>query len=365
MTQYELTKYNIGQNLDNLMNLDPRGYGVCRILYKASRNYSEYPTSMNFAEKLLNAVKDENSSDIVYIISGFILPPHNKPETDGIIGAAELARTLVLLGKKPVIICPEKNIPALEAMLPLCGLHLYHDIEEFLNIPFSVCAIAFTTDRNKAVRQAEELLNIHKPAAVVSTEAPGANKYGIYHNASGIDVSDEQAKTDVLFLQAKKRQIPNFAIGDLGNEIGMGTLQNYIQKFVPYATVKDNVSGCSCPCGGGIMSESSADVVLTATVSDWGMCAVIAAMAWLENNIKLMHSPELEEELIVAASRSGMVNMYGDLSAAIDGQDKSVCSAIVKLMYNTVESSILLKDTCKKWFDGVLSLGYFDRNEDI
>ena len=37
MTQYELTKYNIGEDLDSLMNLDPRGYGVCRILYPAAR----------------------------------------------------------------------------------------------------------------------------------------------------------------------------------------------------------------------------------------------------------------------------------------------------------------------------------------
>ena len=35
MTQEELTIENIGQDLDDLMNLDPRGYGVCRILYKA------------------------------------------------------------------------------------------------------------------------------------------------------------------------------------------------------------------------------------------------------------------------------------------------------------------------------------------
>ena len=33
MTQKELTDLNIGENLDALANLDPRGYGVCRILY--------------------------------------------------------------------------------------------------------------------------------------------------------------------------------------------------------------------------------------------------------------------------------------------------------------------------------------------
>ena len=41
MDQKALTDLNIGENLDNLANLDPRGYGVCRILYKASREYNE------------------------------------------------------------------------------------------------------------------------------------------------------------------------------------------------------------------------------------------------------------------------------------------------------------------------------------
>ena len=40
MTQKELTIRNLGQSLDDLMNLDPRGYGVCKILYEASRRYT-------------------------------------------------------------------------------------------------------------------------------------------------------------------------------------------------------------------------------------------------------------------------------------------------------------------------------------
>lgn len=32
-TRDELEKCNVGENLDALMTLDPRGYGVCRILY--------------------------------------------------------------------------------------------------------------------------------------------------------------------------------------------------------------------------------------------------------------------------------------------------------------------------------------------
>lgn len=37
MERDDLEKRNVGENLDSLMTLDPRGYGVCRILYAGSR----------------------------------------------------------------------------------------------------------------------------------------------------------------------------------------------------------------------------------------------------------------------------------------------------------------------------------------
>ncbi|NRX32937.1 regulator of replication initiation timing [Clostridium beijerinckii] len=52
MNQQELTIFNLGENLDNLMNLDPRGYGVCRILYSAAREYTKEPLTTNAAKKI-------------------------------------------------------------------------------------------------------------------------------------------------------------------------------------------------------------------------------------------------------------------------------------------------------------------------
>ena len=52
MTRDELEKRNVGENLDALMNLDPRGYGVCRILYAGSRAYTGEPLTMHAAQVL-------------------------------------------------------------------------------------------------------------------------------------------------------------------------------------------------------------------------------------------------------------------------------------------------------------------------
>ena len=81
MNRDELEKRNVGENLDSLMNLDPRGYGVCRILYAGSRKVTGEPLTMHAAQKLTDTVKP---GDLVYILTGFVLLPHKVPEMDGI-----------------------------------------------------------------------------------------------------------------------------------------------------------------------------------------------------------------------------------------------------------------------------------------
>lgn len=61
MTRNQLEEYNVGENLDALMHLDPRGYGVCRILQAASRQYTGQPVAMHAAKQLCNTVKQGTS----------------------------------------------------------------------------------------------------------------------------------------------------------------------------------------------------------------------------------------------------------------------------------------------------------------
>ena len=81
MNRDELEKRNVGENLDALMNLDPRGYGVCRILYAGSRQYT-------IAEDAL--VYELRDGD--YYLSSLALVPgggftltgwYDKPEREG------------------------------------------------------------------------------------------------------------------------------------------------------------------------------------------------------------------------------------------------------------------------------------------
>ena len=62
MTREELTQLNVGYNLDTLMNLDPRGYGVCRILYEGAVAFTGGPLSLNGARGLVKNIKNGKRS---------------------------------------------------------------------------------------------------------------------------------------------------------------------------------------------------------------------------------------------------------------------------------------------------------------
>ncbi len=354
MNQEELTIFNVGENLDSLMNLDPRGYGICRILYSAAREYTGEPLTINSAKKLIDTLRE---GDIVYIMTGFVLRPFKKAEMDGIVSTMLLARALVKgFNVKPVIICPEDNIEAVKNLAYVVGLHFHDTIEGLDEYPLSIAGIKFTKDSKKAEYQAEELMKKGMPSAVISIECPGANSKGIYHNAVGLDVTELEAKQDVLFAKLKERGVLNIAIGDLGNELGMGTLKEHLDEYIPYAAK----GRCRCGCNGGIAAAIGADNIITATVSDWGCYGLIAALSYLKNDLNIMHTREMEEEAMKTASRSGMIDMYGDLIPAIDGCSMEMNSSIVSLMRETVKSAMELRKTCETWFEKVIELGFYE-----
>lgn len=344
MTQQEITILNLGQSLDDLANLDPRGYGVCKILYSGSRPLAGKPLCMNAAQKLAATLQE---GDIVYILTGFVLRPYNKAETDGAISSVLLCRSLEkAFGVKPIIICPEDARHAVEKIATCVGLQ----------IPVSMDVITFTKDADKAASQADEILSAAKPAAIISIEAPGCNKDGCYHNAIGMDVTALEAKMDVLFEKAQAMGVLNIAIGDLGNEIGMGAIAQTLETYIPYA----GLGRCNCGCGGGIAATTKADNLITATVSDWGCYAMIAALAYLKEDLDIMHTPKLEKCALTCGCENGLIDMGGEHIPAIDGFGLQINMPIVQLMYELVKSALGLKQICKTWFEKVESLNFFN-----
>ncbi len=358
MDRTRLTQFNVCQNLDDLMNLDPRGYGVCRILYAGSRRFTGGPLTLNAAEKMIGNIK---KGSIVHIITGFVLLAHRKAEMDGICSSMMLARFIAeAFEALPVLVVPEDCRKAVRELAPTVGLHLYDDIAEAQQYPAAAAFSIFTKNADRAESQAELLLSCGSPSMVISVEAPGANFRGEYHNAGGMNISELEAKSDRLFEAAKRRGIPTLSVGDLGNELGMGAIAEHIRRFVPRAAE----GSCKCECGGGLLAVSAADSIVTATVSDWGVYAMMAATAFLLNRPELLPGEPMQRAVIRTASHSGMVDMYGWLNPAIDGIDEDFNVNLLNLMRRCIQYPAIVKDRCGTWFEEVDELGFFNQKGD-
>ncbi|MBQ8015297.1 MAG: DUF4392 domain-containing protein [Clostridia bacterium] len=332
MTQQEITLLNLGSSLDDLANLDPRGYGVCKLLYKAAREYTGMPLCVNAARKIIETVKKD---DVVFIMTGFILAPFNKAETDGVIGSVLLACALVrALGAKPVVVCPDECVGAVEKLLA----YLLEDSSDSVEI------FVFTKDESEAAGCADKLISQACPKAVISIECPGKDKNGVYRNAKGFDVTELEAKQDVLFEKLCEKGILNIAIGDLGNEIGMSTISGCLESKIPVSPVR-----------------TKTDNIITATVSDWGSYSLIAMLAYLLENPDIMHDANVQQEAMNIACRNGLIDMSGEHIPAIDGFGVEITASIVALMKESVKSALNLKESCKYWFDKMTEMGSFEK----
>lgn len=353
MTREELTQLNVGYNLDTLMNLDPRGYGVCRILYDGALAFTNEPLSLHGAKGLLENVK---KSEKVFILTGFVLLPWEEAETDGIISSTIFARFLIkAFGAKPVMIVPDQCKKAIKAMSNVLSFDVTDDID---NIPDNtVCVVEFTKELDEADEQAEEILSHGKPCAIISNEAPGRNKNGYYHNAIGVNTTTVEAKYDVLFKKCQSLGIYNLSIGDLGNEIGMAAIEDHIRKYIPYA----EEGGCKAGTGYGILSDSAADNIITATCSDWGCDALMAAASFLLGKPELFHDVEDQSAAMDAAAAAGMLDMYGSPRPYIDGIGKNINLPLVAMMKALIDYPHTVEDKTGAWFDNTIKKGFFTR----
>ena len=203
------------------MCLDPRGYGVCRILYAAAGIYR-------------GADRHARSRSVVQshpprrpgVYPGRVCIAAPQGAGNGRFCQRDPAGAVSGIGLwgKADHRLPQDSVEAFKKCGNVVGLHVYEDLDTAMELPLSLGVVAFTKDKAKAPTQAKALADKILPAAVISVEACGGNAKGVYHNAVGKDVTALEAKSDVLWNELRARGVPNVAIGDLGNEIGWAPL---------------------------------------------------------------------------------------------------------------------------------------------
>ncbi len=188
----------------------------------------------------------------VAIITGFYVPLGAPPaaETDGPLGAAMLAVALTRLG----IPC---RLVTDEPCRTTCMAALYGT-----NAPLDVVPLGGRVD---------DMIALWRRLGVshaLSIERCGRSADGSPRNMRGEDIGAFTTPLDELFLAGPWQRL---AIGDGGNEIGMGS-------------VPASVIGAHIAHGETIACVTPADHLIVAGVSNWGAYALIGALAVLRDD---------------------------------------------------------------------------------
>ncbi len=320
----------LGDRLDRLVNLDIGARGI-EHLHAAARARSGAALSMAAAERL--AAVPEGA--VVLATTGSVSRAWISAEigeNDGPAGLATICRALALARRAiPVVVAEAALLPGIGEILRAAGLALV-TLEEARRtaMPGGRLAVAvlhpYPLEDEAARAAAGPLLDQLAPALAFSTERVGRNARGVYHNMRGVDFGMGRARIDHLFDAALARGIPSVAVGDGGNEIGMGLVAAAVAEHIPFG------ARCACGCGGGLGAITGTDVLMTAAVSNWGCTAIAAAFASLERNPALLHTPELEARLLLRGTEVGLINSVdGIVDPNVDGIPLATHQAVVEL----------------------------------
>jgi hypothetical protein len=191
----------------------------------------------------------------VGIMTGFYVPKGTPPaaETDGPIGAALLAAAFTRVSVPCRLVTDEPCRTACAAALAGGGVP---------RTPLDIVPLGGVV--NDTVALWRRLGVTH----ALSIERCGRSADGAPRNMRGEDISAFSTPLDDLFLAGPWQRI---AIGDGGNEIGMGS--------VPAALI-----GAHVALGETIACATPADWLIAAGVSNWGAYALIGALAVLRSD---------------------------------------------------------------------------------
>ncbi|PSL15704.1 glutamate cyclase domain-containing protein [Shimia abyssi] len=328
----------LDNRLDQLVNIDIGERGV-ENLFEAARALQ--------GESLVGAAADALMSvpegGTVVMTTGSVSRAWitaDLGENDGPSGAAAIARALVLARNVTcVMLCEETLLPAIRNTCQAGGL--FPVTLEQAAIARSdkslatIVMLPYATEDEAGAAQADAMLDDLQPDLLFSTERVGRNEHGVYHSMRGIDYGMGRARVDFLFDKALERGIPVVAVGDGGNEIGMGKVADHVKAHVPYGDV------CQCGCGGGIGAVTSCDFLVTAACSNWGCTAIAAAMVARAGDVRLLHTPDREALLLDTMVANGLINStHGIVDDSVDGFPRNSHIAMAELCRTIVSRAL-------------------------
>lgn len=328
----------IGEYVDRLCTVEMRPQGMPRgkihQLYDAARRRQQgRPLTLLAAERLRAAVK---SGDHVILVTGAGGPPWMPVgETDGPLGVAALGRALVLgLGARPVFVTESHCVKSLGAAVVAAGLPVVSR-EVAAARQGAAVVMEYSKDDREAQAQARRMIEELRPAAIIACEKLAPNAKGEIHSVLGVNVTAEHAKIQHLFHQAKQMGVPTVGFADGGNEVGCGLIYEDTRVIMAAG------AHCQCPCGDGMATVVSTDVLVLAAVSNWGAYGACAMLAYLLRNPELVHDPDTEYRMLDANVREGGADgTTGSPIMRVDGIGVEVNQGLVRQLHELVATGL-------------------------
>lgn len=188
--------------------------------------------SNNFCEKAAECIAQNLSRTLV--LTGFYVD--GTCETDGLASAISLAKVLKREGSQVTFVTDK---------------YCSYVLKRLSNSP----VINFPID-DKAESFSENLIRKLSPTLIISIERCGKSEDGRYYNFILNDITNNTSKLDTLFDKVEH----SIAIGDTGNEIGMGNLFEEIKKEKVFL----------------MPSTTKAEHLVISSTSNWGVYGLIS-----------------------------------------------------------------------------------------
>jgi hypothetical protein len=235
------------------------------------------------------------------IVTGFCVRSEQIGETDGPPGALALADALRLLGMEVVLLTDGYSAPLLAAGASLAGS--------------DAPVLLLGESQEEADAAIDSLLASFAPSHVVAIERPGNALDGHRYSMRKEILDDLVASADRLLSLPGHRSYTTLAIGDGGNELGLGSLRDSLSGHVEY--------------GETIFSVTAADHVIPAGISNWGAYALAAALSMLTGQL-LIRIPQDERSVLEAMVAAG----------AVDGCTKQCALSVDGLAWDDYASTL-------------------------
>ena len=257
----------------------------------------------------------------VGLITGFFVPRGDvaAPETDGPVGTALLAAALAACGVPARIAVDTPSVEAVRSAV--------RATEEDVAVDEIVLSEEGAIDATTRLWRQENLSH------VVAIERCGRSADGRPRNMRGVDVSPWTLPLDTLFEGGDWTKL---AVGDGGNEIGMGNADGALRDLLIYGDKQYN---------GGIVPAHITDAAVPVTVSNWGGYGIAAALAAVLGRPDIVHDEATERRMLLACSLDGLIDgVTGSTLPTSDGMGEEIHVAIVTMLRTILGIGVPVND---------------------